>query len=416
MKRIAPLLFAPLALACSSTSSSSSNDAGVQLPPGQKTLSFSMKASVDPGTEVFKCQYFQLPAGASFVVGGSHQYTPGSHHLLMFRTDLSAIPAGQDQMMDCYEGSASVMSHVRGVVYGGQTPTGSKTFPQGIGLEMNAGEVVMLQAHYLNASSQKLDAEVDLNIIVSDGTGITTHAGTLFFYDPFIDVPVGVRGARATMRCRIPKDVTLIGASAHFHKRGYDYSAFVDDPSGTPAQNPFYTTQDWEHPGDLPESMPIAAGSYIRFGCTYDNTNGTQEYFQGPSAQNNEMCMFIGTYYPRLDDSSDEFCLPPKSDDFGTGTVACGATLKCLQNCPPVSIVIPDGGLPAGEGTEVNSCVQSCFVASCPGVSAKLFALLACTEANCKTECADAASSACNTCATNNCASVGGACVLDSCN
>jgi hypothetical protein len=372
-----------------------------------------MKASVDAGTEAFKCQYFQLPAGAAYVVAGSHSYTPGSHHMIMFRTDLTAIPSGQDQMMDCYEGTSNVMSHVRGVVYGAQTPTGSQIYPQGIGLEMNAGEVVMMQSHYLNPSGGTLNAEVDVTLTISDGTGITTKAGSLFFYDPFIDVPAGVRGSRATMRCPIPANITLLQANSHFHKRGYDYSAFLDDPSGNEATTPFYTSTDWEHPGNLASPISIAAGSFVRFGCTYDNMNGTQEYFQGPSAQNNEMCMFIGTYYPRMDDPSQEFCLPPRSDEFGTGKVACGATLNCLKKCPPVDISIPDGGLPSGTGQEVNSCTQSCFVASCPGVSAKLFALLACTQANCKTECADPSSSACNNCGTNFCSGPGAACILD---
>ena len=65
--------------------------------------------------------------------------------------------------------------------------------------------------------------------------------------------------------------------------------------------------------------MPIQAGPCDRYYCDYDNTQGTQAYFQGQSAVNNEMCMFIGLYYPAMT-PADEQCL--SGDTYGTGTVS----------------------------------------------------------------------------------------------
>src|SRR5579883_2462573 len=146
--RIAPaVVFGTLLVAAGCSSSSSTTSPGgtssSNAPSGAKlqTVEFKMDATVGAGKEIFECQYVTLPNVAGWMVSGEHSYTAGSHHLLIYSTDLSSIPAGGDQVQDCYEGSSSFMSHVRGVVYGGQTPTGNQTFPQGVGLATTANQV-----------------------------------------------------------------------------------------------------------------------------------------------------------------------------------------------------------------------------------------------------------------------------------
>lgn len=399
---------------CSSSSSSPaapSGDAGTDaraLGPGQSTITFTMQQKVPAGAETHQCMYVTAPQGLSFIVAGKHVYTTGSHHLLLFRTDLTSIPAGMDKPADCYESaSGGFMSHVRGVVYGAQTPTGEIQYPDGVGLQLDAGAVLMMQTHYLNPEAKDLDARADVTLTVSDGTGITQHAGILFFYDPFIDVPAGSKGARASMRCGIRSDITLLTATSHYHKRGNDYAAYVDPASGPDATAPFYTSTDWDHPPSLAKPMQIAAGSRIRFSCGYDNTGGAQEYFQGQSAADNEMCMFTGVYYPAMS-LKDDLCMA-SPDGFGSGTAACGTLLSCMKGCP--------GKLQLGAGQpDVDPCFQKCFALSCPTASGKLIALGNCTSAKCATECADSTSAACSTCAQASCLAEASACVTDTCN
>jgi hypothetical protein len=135
---------------------------------------------VPVGTEAHSCQYVRLPAsfGAqSFVVGGTHTYTTGSHHMILFRTDLAEIPAGQEAPQDCYEGpNGSVMGHIRGIIYAAQTPTADVSYPDHVGLPLTNQEVFLMQTHYLNAGDKPLDARVDLTLRVSDGTNVSTRA------------------------------------------------------------------------------------------------------------------------------------------------------------------------------------------------------------------------------------------------
>jgi hypothetical protein len=369
-----------------------------------------MAAQLPAGSETHKCQFFRMPEGKHFITASSHTYTPGSHHLIVFSTDLTAIPAGMDQLADCYEGAGGFMSHVRGVVYGAQVPSGTQTMPSGVGLEVASGAVVLMQTHYLNASPATIDASAEVKLTFSDESAITQKAGVLFFYDPFIHVPAHEKGARAQMRCLVQNDITLISAVSHYHKRGYDYAAYLDPTVETLTQTPFYTSSDWDHPESLSAPMKIAGGNRIRFNCGYDNTDGTKDYYQGQSAENDEMCMFSGVYYPAMTES-DDLCMVD-SDQFGTGTATCGDTLKCFQACPPGSA---PGDISPDTLAAVDPCWQSCFVASCGGASAKLFALDACTQAKCKTDCVDSASAACTNCAAANCLAEGAACLGDTC-
>ncbi len=393
----------------SSTPAATQADGGADdaaLPSGQSTITFTMQSKVPASSETHQCMYVTGPAALAFIVASKHVYTPGSHHMLLFRTDLTSIPAGMDKPGDCYEAATGgYMSHVRGVVYGAQVPTAQFTYPDGVGLQLDASSVFMMQTHYLNSGSAELDARADVTLTLSDGTGITQHAGVLFFYDPFIYVPMATK-ARASMRCGIRNDITLLTATSHYHKRGNDYAAYVDPGTGAQATTPFYTSNNWDSPPALPAPMKIAAGSHIRFGCGYDNTAGTKEYFQGQSAEDNEMCMFTGLYYPALG-TPEDMCLTTH-DTFGTGTNSCSSLLSCLKTCPPLVI--------GTAQADIDPCNQKCFVGSCPEATGLLIALQNCTKSKCATECADRASTTCSTCAQANCLDEATACFTDKCN
>ena len=53
-----------------------------------------MNFTVGAGAEDFECTYVSMPATAGFIIGGTAEYTVGSHDLLIYRTTLSAIPVG----------------------------------------------------------------------------------------------------------------------------------------------------------------------------------------------------------------------------------------------------------------------------------------------------------------------------------
>jgi hypothetical protein len=422
--RILPVVVFGALLAAAGCSSSSSTSPGGTTssnnpPPGAKLQTFELKmdTNVAAGQEIFECQYVTLPNVAGWMVSGEHTYTAGSHHLLIYSTDLTSLPAGGNQVQNCYEGTGSFMSHVRGVLYGAQTPTGSQTFPAGVGLATTASEVLLFQVHYINATASALDAHVDVKLTLDTGTDIVTNAGILFLYDPFIDVPAGAK-AQAQMRVNIPRDITLLYASSHYHARGVGYGAWLDTPTQM-ATKPFYSSASWASPPIQTMTMPIAAGSMIRFECDYDNTNGTQEYFQGPSAATNEMCMFVGAYYPDMGELANYGYASPGPDMFGTAGASgtnCNDTLSCLKACPGTSAGSSSSSSSSATPFDTSPCVQKCMVASCSTATTPLFPLLECLNSNCSTQCATTSSSDCTTCVANNCGADYLACQNHTCN
>lgn len=366
-------------------------------------VEYALTVTVPPGGEVFRCQFVELPPGALVITGGAHHYTPGSHHFLVFRTDLDRIPAGQEGAADCYESGADYMRYVRGVIYGAQEPTGSLTLPTDVGLQARH-RVLLLQAHYLNTGSQPLSAEVRVRLETAPASAVSQRAGVLFFYDPFIHVPAG-DSAMASMRCPIRHEITLLNAVSHFHRRGVGYRAFVDSPPETLSSTPFYTSSTWDDPDPRREPLTVPAGAGIRFECDYENGTGTRAYYQGQSAEDNEMCMFTALYYPALEEA-DELCLSG-ADWFGTGSQTCAEGLSCVQGCPL------EGAPRPGTG-QVGECWQRCFTATCPSASAPLIRQLSCIRQHCAVACAGGGS-ACTSCVTSNCATEAAACLSHAC-
>jgi hypothetical protein len=368
-------------MTASGCSSSSKPKATANAGPGTLNVTFQMDSVVKPGEEMFKCQLVKLPSslGAqAYMTSMSHDYTPGSHHLLLYTTDYTSIPTGADQVHDCSSsGAADAFSHVRGVMYGAQTPTGSLNLPAGVGMPAAPDQVLLYNVHYINSGPVDLDAHVTARLtFTNDGASITQKAGNIFWYDPFIRVPAGAE-AHAQMRCPIPNDITLLEGASHYHKRGFAYGAYVDTAPDKPAGTPFYTSSNWEDPGAFNQPVTVAGGSAIRFQCSYDNKAGATDFFQGQSAITNEMCMFVSLYYPDQGANFD-FCTQG-ADMFGSGSATCVGTLTCMGKCPAATI--------SATSVDYSPCTQQCIVDSCPTATAKLVPLLTCIQKNCATEC-----------------------------
>jgi hypothetical protein len=361
--------------------------------PGD-AVTFELHGTLQPSQEAYLCRFVRMPDTGEdiFVRGGRHELSAGAHHYLLYRTRRTTWTDDMGAVVPCDE-HTTVMKDTTGWVTGGQTPIENADFPNGAALPFKAGEILLLQGHFLNAQSTPAEAGVTLTLRTVPKSTVEAPAGVLRFYDPFIVVPA--RGtSRATMRCTIKKDIVLLSAAAHMHARGVNYEAYIDPPDGPPATTPFYTTTDGMRPTFFLGFMKIAAGSKIRFACDYSNKED-RTITQGLSAAQNEMCMFNAFYYPAMD-PADEACAD--ADEVGTGSATCAQTTSCLETCP-----VTDAPDFASGDPRVGECWQKCMTGSCPNVASALFPQLACTTEKCASECA-AMGDACRACVANRCA------------
>jgi hypothetical protein len=393
---------APLLTGLVACSSSSSSTAPVAAEP---PVSVSMQLTVGAGQELHQCQFVTLPNDAGIdVVGISHEYTAGSHHFLVFMTDLDTIPADMQGQYDCVHGDEPIMQHARAVIYGAQSPIGTTSFPDGVGFGMKAHQVLMLQAHYINTSPQDLAASVSVTFATAAADKLTTKAGFLVFYDPFIYVPAQ-GGATSGIRCAVGGNINLISAFTHYHQRGTSMRVWVDPSMSTASETPFYATADWEHPQDFKGPMAVSAGSVFRFQCDY--TNGDSfEVFQGPNAATSEMCVFASLYYPALGDVF-ENCADLSV--IGTGSQACTDLLSCVQGCPASDAPQANMG-----GVNVGGCWEKCVATGCQGATDTLLPVTTCAGTECQTDCAES-SDACSVCMASKCTDEVGACAEHTC-
>jgi hypothetical protein len=387
-------------------------------PPAGQGLQLKMVSTIAPGQEIERCKFFQVPAEGINVNHAVVRYVPGSHHVLLYRTSLTSIPtttrsgkaidADADGVFDCAEGAAADWD-VTGVVAGAQSSKAKNaaTFPPGVAAKLDPGTVLVINTHYLNATSKPLIAEARLNLYTLPDKEVMQEGGFLFYYNPFIRVPA--RGsASSRMRCTLPQDITLISGQSHMHRRGVGYTAHVVESSGSLTQ--IYESHDWE---DVPitewsPGMLLRAGQSIDYTCHFQNPEDRQ-VAQGPTTRD-EMCMFLGNYYPR--NAELENCgITAETGGatfIGTGTADGKSTLQCINQY---------GGSP-----ETTADFYGCVQDSCPGIAEQVTGHLKCQirqtseGGSCAEACSSGSPEDCGTCMAAACGAATGALDAAHCN
>ncbi|MFO0614988.1 MAG: hypothetical protein U0414_20530 [Polyangiaceae bacterium] len=400
-----------LSTACS-TSTDGDGSGGAPANTGEH---YSFKFTTAPGEETHWCQYTRLPDGGGkgvAITGFSWSWT-NMHHWAMYKTTAD-LPADVklDEPFDCFAPGGMKYASPGSLILGGGEK-GTQTFPKGTGLTFKPGEVVIVQAHTVNASSAPLPVTLDVDVDTVPPEEVPNPLGLIQFYDPYIVVPPHA-AARAQMRCNIPKDMTVLFGSTHQHTRGTEVNVFLDPPSGARADQPFLTSKDWEHPA-VANTLELEAGSYVRTVCDY--MGDENEVIQGQNRDSSEMCMFIGYYYPIVSEDETERglfenCVQdsfPKGvgDEYGAGAVNCADSLTCIQSCPP-----GDAPNPTDGRIDVGACWQKCLVNSCASASEPLNALGYCVQTQCATECSGGD---CASCVVSKCKDSYVACQSNAC-
>jgi len=254
-----------------------------------KTVTLTMtEFTVPSGGEVFKCQNFANPFGGDAEVTKFESHmTAGSHHLLLFYKD----GVGDAPLEECsgLEFAATP--------YGSQVPDDSVSYPDGVAALVKATTGFRLQTHYLNTTPAELTAKVTVTFHLAEPGTVTAHAGVLFVVEPNIFVAPGQTQV-VKHDCSLPFDMNLIKATSHMHKHATHFTSSI-------AGAKVFETAQWADPVPAVFEPPrsVSGGAPVHFECTFTNT-GTIPLTFGESATNNEMCIFIASFYPVPSDDS----------------------------------------------------------------------------------------------------------------
>ncbi len=318
-----------------------------------KTDSFEVPAN----TEEQDCYFFKV--GDLAASGGLPKDQPvnlhrvqmvqkeGSHHMNLFRVRSivgldpakGVVQRGQNGSGECFKSPNwadwPLIANTQ------QKGDVDWTFPDGVANVLRPDEWIMLQTHYVNASSQKSPdgrGSVTVNFYTMPKEEVKHELGTLFATKQ--SIRICSKNPRPTFEggCQIKSQepVTIIGANGHFHGRGKEFGIFTWDGTSTstpPESQRIYQSKAWDDPPMLrsPElSAKVPANGGVYYTCSYQwqppdpavGCQGLNDYDQkphpgakdgtpaenldccytfGPIVEKNEHCNVFVYYYPKQD-------------------------------------------------------------------------------------------------------------------
>ena len=316
-------------------------------------------------------------------------YTRGSHHGLTARTSYRDQLPTENIRGEFVEDASQLATcetigadwDVQGIIAGGhavgaspRTALHSKgSLPDDVALRIRAGEVLALNFHMINVTDKPIRACYKQNLYSIPDQQVKHEAGTMFYYNSFLALPARQK-TRATMACPVQHDVWLGDQVSHMHKRGVAYHASLldgDPLSGGKEIATLYDTKEWEEPIARVDSpaLLLKAGQWIRWTCEFENRED-RNVAQGQETTD-EMCMFVGTYWPRTPEM--DWCMTPNSGSSYTasrllaeGTGDGAQFLECWNESPQI---VRGGG---AESAEARYATQRCFTQSCAAVSGRV--------------------------------------------
>jgi len=321
-------------------------------PPGQGVYMTTGPFAVPAGEEVQNCYFFQVSALES--AAGLSPAQPidvhrvqivqkaGTHHMNLFRvrTIVNLGPAGgavqtaTNGTGQCFNSANWADWPLVANMQQGGAQVQDWSYPDGVANEIQPTEWLMLQTHYVNASSQSTPdgGEVAIDLFTIPAGQVTAQIGTLFATDQNIRICQSDPTPSYSQGCQFNSatPVTIIGANGHFHSRGTEFDMYVWDGTSTTTPEPsarFYQSLSWDNPPMLhsPElAQAVPANGGVWYSCAYqwqpppnpltcaslntiDQTKHMTPVAQqdccytfGPIVEENEHCNAFIYYYPAV--------------------------------------------------------------------------------------------------------------------
>lgn len=232
---------------------------------------------VPQGEEIQDCYFFQVPGDKPvFVNRITLAQNEGTHHMNVFRVRTPKGLSGKHGEVvkggECWKSvNWSDWPLVTNSQSGGATEDWN--LPDRVGLKIEPGEMLMLQTHYVNGSTQSTPTrgKVVVNFYGAEPSEIDHEMGTLFATNQNIRICPGDNKKTFEATCKVGQDgpVTVAAANGHFHSRGDRFTMKTWEPMGG-AGAQFYESLTWDEPPFTKDlSVPIADKGGITWTCEF---------------------------------------------------------------------------------------------------------------------------------------------------
>ncbi len=244
---------------------------------------------IAPGTAAaYRCARVTVPEDI-YITEISAQAPAGTHHTVLSLAGTKGT-SGPDGESDCDVGTIGMVA-----LYASGVGTSPLTLPDGVGIQVHAGQQLHLNIHLANTSDEPMSGETAI-LVRAQRTpprelAEMVFAGTYSLAIPSTGAPINVTGG-----CIAVDDYSLFALWPHMHQLGRHQKLQVihDGRVATLHDEPFtFAEQSYDL---MTPVARVAAGDEVRVTCTYVNSTGATVGW-GDSA-NQEMC-FAGLYrYP----------------------------------------------------------------------------------------------------------------------
>lgn len=287
------------------------------------------------GKDVQDCHFYEVPSDEPVCVNRIVvAQNPGTHHMNMFRPELGTVKDLYGEPGDVVHGTiddrttpcwdSTNWSDWPLLVNDQQSSTEDGlyewTLPENVVHVLQPHERLMLQTHYVNASTQAGERGkvlVNFETVPCEGT---IEMGTIFATNQSIRICPDNPNPTYASACGHPFDqpITITAANSHFHSRGRHFALELYDPVADTYSEPFYENEIWDDPvmaRDL--DIHVEPGLELGWHCTYEYTpppgnltcadlgpEGDCCYEFGNGVDRAEHCNVFLYYYPKLSDYS----------------------------------------------------------------------------------------------------------------
>jgi hypothetical protein len=341
MRRLALAALPLLLTACNPDMPPVSQDVTLDPPAAGKGFQLATQTfDVPSGTEDQRCYFFTVPGTGTAPLWVNHlvaTQNTGSHHFNVFRVASQQALTGNDGDV-VIGGQCWISSNWADwpLVFNDQESVNGNntvdwTLPDGVAHKFTPGEKLMLQIHYVNATTQVTPGHGKgiINFNFYPGTNTPMELGTVFATNQNIRICPGDTNKSFSTTCRFAKTpVTIAAANGHFHSRGMRFDIDAVDAMNNPIGNNFYTSTQWDEPPfDHSLAVAVPAMGGVGWTCTYnyekpsaacaDAKNNCQPVANGCADASSDCCISFGGhvevqehcnafvyYYPKVDNAT----------------------------------------------------------------------------------------------------------------
>jgi hypothetical protein len=271
-------------------------------PEGYTRIDVPTMPDLPPGSDIMYCQYVYGPLDHDMdILDVSGYQSIGGHHSIAYATTVSK-PIGTSGPCQAEENLAG--GYLGGI--GGEGGSNAK-LPDGVGFRLPAGQLVMLNTHFLNTTDETIDGKSVLDVRFADVDPDRLIASLFVNINVSFELPPQAH-ADAVAECTVPRDMEVIMYANHMHdfgsniwtdltRAGSDTPEMIHEDTAWSYEMQFNAeVRNWS-PSD---PLILREGDTIRTHCNWENTTNDRLGFP------REMCVGFGYFLG--DGSSSPVC------------------------------------------------------------------------------------------------------------